>query len=81
LSTIVELVANGQGITLLPTISLKKETAGQSLKISPLAAPGAGRTLRLVWRTGTPFAVLFTEIANTICRVHASSAGQGTAMD
>jgi len=66
LSTIVEFVANGQGITLLPTISLKKEANDPRIKISPLAAPGAGRELRLVWRQATPFANLFEKIAAII---------------
>jgi len=66
LSTIVEFVANGQGITLLPTISLKKEAADPRIKIIPLAAPGAGRMLSLVWRDATPFSGVFEEIAGVI---------------
>lgn len=66
LSTIVEFVANGQGITLLPAISLKKEAADPRIRISPLADPGAGRTLRLVWQRATPFADLFEKIATII---------------
>ena len=50
LSTIVEFVANGQGITLLPEIALRKETAGDRIHIHRLASPGAGRMLSLVWR-------------------------------
>jgi len=69
LSTIVEFVANGQGITLLPTISLKKEAADPRINITPLAAPGAGRTLALVWRDTTPFGELFDEIAEVIREV------------
>jgi len=66
LSTIVEFVANGQGITLLPTISLRKETADPRISIHTLAAPGAGRILSLVWREATPFAPLFVEIAKIV---------------
>jgi LysR family hydrogen peroxide-inducible transcriptional activator len=71
LSTIVEFVANGQGITLLPEIALKKETAGDRIHIHRLASPGAGRTLSLVWREATPFAGLFEEIADVIRTAHA----------
>jgi LysR family hydrogen peroxide-inducible transcriptional activator len=70
LSTIVEFVANGQGITLLPEIALKKETAGDRIQIHRLAAPGAGRMLSLVWREATPFAELFEEIATIVRRAH-----------
>ena len=66
LSTIVEFVANGQGITLLPAISLRKEAADRRIALHALAAPGAGRMLRLVWRQDTPFGKLFEEIAEVI---------------
>ena len=66
LSTIVEFVANGQGITLLPAISLRKEAADTRIALHPLEAPGAGRVLRLVWRQDTPFATLFGEIAGVV---------------
>lgn len=66
LSTIMEFVANGQGVTLLPEISLRKEATDPRIRICALAAPGAGRRLSLVWREATPFASLFTRIAETI---------------
>lgn len=67
LSTIVEFVANGQGITLLPSISLKKEAVDPRVRIVALASPGASRTLSLVWHHGSPFAQLFHKFADTIC--------------
>lgn len=66
LATIVELVANGQGITLLPAISLHKEAANPSIIVVPLAAPGAARHLKLVWHQASPFAELFRQIAKII---------------
>lgn len=71
LSTIVEFVASGQGITLLPELALSKETAGERIRIHRLAPPGAGRTLSLVWRETTPFADLFEKIAAIIRGAHA----------
>jgi len=68
LSTIVECVANDQGVTLLPAISLKKESADPRIRIHALAAPGAGRLLSLVWRETTPFSALFRRIASTMRR-------------
>jgi DNA-binding transcriptional LysR family regulator len=41
LSTIVEFVANGQGVTLLPMIAVRKEAADPRIAIHPLATPGA----------------------------------------
>lgn len=66
LSTIVEFVASGQGVTLLPTIALKKETANPQIKIHALTSPGAGRLLCLVWREATPFSDLFAKITKII---------------
>lgn len=66
LSTIVEFVANGQGITLLPEIALRKETADARIHIRHLESPGAQRTLSLVWRQASPFATTFEAIAKTI---------------
>ena len=66
LSTIVEFVANGQGITLLPEIALRKEATGDRIRIHRLQSPGAHRQLALVWREATPFAELFRDVAATI---------------
>lgn len=66
LSTIVEFVANGQGVTLLPRISLRKEATDPRIAIHDLASPGAGRLLSLVWRDATPFAATFEKMAEVI---------------
>ncbi|KKB84940.1 hypothetical protein VW29_08990 [Devosia limi DSM 17137] len=66
LSTIVEFVANGQGVTLLPQIALRKEANDPRIAIHSLATPGAGRRLSLVWREATPFGKTFAAIAELI---------------
>lgn len=66
LSTIVEFVANGQGVTLLPSIALRKEASDRRIAIHSLEAPGAGRLLSLVWREATPFARTFEKMAEVI---------------
>jgi LysR family hydrogen peroxide-inducible transcriptional activator len=65
LSTIVEFVAAGQGVTLLPRIALRKE-AGERIAIQPLAPPRPGRLLSLVWREGSPFSAVFQTVAELI---------------
>ncbi len=74
LSTIVEFVANGQGVTLLPEIALRKEASDKRIRIRPIASPGAGRTLRLVLREATPFRALFEAVARTIAETRRSAA-------
>lgn len=66
LSTIVEFVANGQGVTLLPQIALRKEATDPRIAIHKLVSPGAGRLLSLVWREATPFGGTFEQIAEVI---------------
>ncbi|HEY8594022.1 MAG TPA: hydrogen peroxide-inducible genes activator [Devosiaceae bacterium] len=66
LPTVVELVASGQGVTLLPAISLRKEATDPRIRICALAAPGAGRMLSLAWREGSPYSALFARIARTV---------------
>ena len=66
LSTIVEFVANGQGVTLLPQIALRKEATDPRIAIHQLMSPGAGRLLSLVWREATPFKATFEAMAGVI---------------
>jgi LysR family hydrogen peroxide-inducible transcriptional activator len=49
LTTLVQMVAGGAGITLLPALSLATETRRARLRVRPLAGP-AHRTIALVWR-------------------------------
>lgn len=72
LSTIVEFVANGQGVTLLPAIALRKEATGGRIAVHALQSPGARRTLRLVWRDAAPYAEIFAEVAGVIRGVRAA---------
>lgn len=71
LSTIVEFVANGQGVTLLPKIALRKEASDPRIAVHQLDDPRAGRHLSLVWREATPLGPAFQEIAGVIRAVRA----------
>ena len=54
LGTLVQMVANGLGITLLPATALEVEArAGSGLALRAFAAPVPGRTIGLVWRRGS----------------------------
>lgn len=66
LSTIVEFVANGQGVTLLPQIALRKEASDPRISVHRLDDPRAGRHLCLVWREGAPLNEIFVQIAGVI---------------
>ncbi len=66
LTTIMAFVANDQGLTLLPAMSIKKEANDPRVKLFKLAPPVATRTLSLVFRNNTPFKSLFEDIAEQI---------------
>lgn len=66
LATIVEMVAAGYGITLLPEISLGLETRGRSLKLMRFIDPEPSRTLGLVWRSTSPRRQDFIELGEII---------------
>jgi len=68
LSTIVELVANQMGMTLLPAISIKREALGGRVKTLSLTSSGAGRTVWFVWRKSTPFQQLFKDISQVVSK-------------
>jgi LysR family hydrogen peroxide-inducible transcriptional activator len=54
LSTIVQMVANGLGLTLLPEICLDVEAKDGALNIMRFADPEPSRTLGLAWRATSP---------------------------
>ena len=55
LHTLVQMVAGGLGVTLLPRIAIEAGvTAGTEVVLRPLAGKGAWRTVGLAWRPGTP---------------------------
>ena len=66
LGTIVELVAAGHGITLLPEISIGVETRGRRLKLMRFAEPEPQRNLGLVWRATSPRKSDFLELARLV---------------
>ena len=66
LSTIVEMVAAGYGITLLPEICLPVEGRGRELGLMRFAEPEPFRTLGLAWRTTSPRRVDFHELGRLI---------------
>lgn len=54
LSTIVQMVSNGHGLTLLPEISVNFETKGSDIKLMRFNDPEPSRTVGLAWRPTSP---------------------------
>ncbi len=70
LGTVVQMVANGLGLTLLPEISIAHETARGNVKILRFANPEPKRIIGLAWRRASPraseYKALGTLISDTL---------------
>jgi LysR family hydrogen peroxide-inducible transcriptional activator len=86
LGTLVQMVANGLGITLLPATSLEVEArAGSGIALRAFAAPVPGRRIGLVWRRGSArraefrgLGEIFTRCAPPLARWRGSSSRSGS---
>jgi LysR family hydrogen peroxide-inducible transcriptional activator len=64
LSMLVQMVANGFGLTLLPLIAVPVDLpATNEVRVLPFTKPEPGRTLGLVWRKTSPRAAEYRELA------------------
>jgi LysR family hydrogen peroxide-inducible transcriptional activator len=66
LTTLVQMVAAGAGVTLLPRLALPTEVARAELRVREFADPAPHRTVALVWRKTSPMAEALREIAATV---------------
>jgi LysR family hydrogen peroxide-inducible transcriptional activator len=80
LPTLVQMVAGGVGLTLLPSLALEAENRGGALALRALAAPPPARTLVLAWRKRAPLAATFVPLAREIAALHAGLARRARAL-
>lgn len=66
LSTLVQMVGAGIGVTLIPQMAIETETRSSSVCVSPLAKPRPSRTIGMVWRKSNPLSEQFTRIADVV---------------
>jgi LysR family hydrogen peroxide-inducible transcriptional activator len=67
LATLIELVAAGQGVTLVPRLCSTVVAANGRVRLMPLAAPEPSRTIGLVWRRSSAREQVFDAIAQLVC--------------
>jgi LysR family transcriptional regulator, hydrogen peroxide-inducible genes activator len=73
LATLVQMVASGLGVTLLPEMARRREAGTDGrLTIRPLAPPEPGRQIGLMWRRTSGRKAEFRELAAVISEVHAA---------
>jgi LysR family hydrogen peroxide-inducible transcriptional activator len=66
LSTLVQMVAGGAGVTLLPRIAVASAASRARLRVRELAPDAAGRTLVLAWRRRSALAPALRSLAAEI---------------
>jgi LysR family transcriptional regulator, hydrogen peroxide-inducible genes activator len=71
LPTLVQMAANGGGVTLLPSLAVALENRRHSLQVRPFAPKAPGRTLALVWRKTTALTTVLTALAETLRQEYA----------
>lgn len=66
LSTLVQMVGAGLGVTLIPEMAAEIEARSAMVVLHPLPKPAPGRTIGLVWRRSTPLAEHFAALAQIL---------------
>ncbi len=66
LGTLAQMVAGGEGVTLLPKLAVPTEATRAGLKVRAFAAPVPHRTIALMWRKGSPMTPVLTRLAHAI---------------
>ena len=67
LETLRQMVGMGLGVTLIPALaSGGSSTIASQVSLRPLAAPGASRTIGLVWRKRSPLAATMEQLAESL---------------
>jgi LysR family hydrogen peroxide-inducible transcriptional activator len=66
LTTLVQMVSAGIGVTLIPEISVPLETRSAKVSVSRFQQQKPKRTIGLVWRKSNPLKRQFNEIASLL---------------
>lgn len=74
LTTLMQMVAHGLGVTLVPEIALPAASEMRDLKVVPFAEPAPRRQLCLAWRRTSPRSQECTELAAILRTLSSSSA-------
>src|ERR1700722_2829662 len=67
LSTLVQMVSAGIGVTLIPEMAVAVETRSAAVSVSRFKNPQPSRTIGMVWRKTSPLARQLLQISEVIC--------------
>ena len=66
LTTLVQLVAAGLGVTLIPQMAVPVETRSAAVSVAQFPAPQPKRKIGIIWRKTSPLADQFQQIARIV---------------
>jgi LysR family hydrogen peroxide-inducible transcriptional activator len=66
LTTVMQMVANGYGVTLVPQVAVDVEVRDERIKLLRLSPPRPGRTIGLAWRQTSPRKVDFVALGQLV---------------
>src|SRR6201994_1174550 len=67
LSTLVQMVGAGIGVTLIPEMAVAVETRSASVSVARFKNPQPSRTIGMVWRKTSPLARQLAQISEVVC--------------
>ena len=68
LSTLVQMVGAGMGVTLIPEMAVPVETRSASVSVARFNDPQPSRTIGMIWRKTSPLAEQLQELSGEVCR-------------
>ncbi len=68
LSTLVQMVGAGLGVTLIPEMAVDVETRSAAVSLDRFSDPQPARTIGMIWRKTTPLAEQFRDVAELVRR-------------
>ncbi|MFZ3359579.1 MAG: LysR substrate-binding domain-containing protein [Xanthobacteraceae bacterium] len=67
LSTLVQMVGAGMGVTLIPEMAVPVETRSASVSLARFKNPQPSRTIGMIWRKTSPLAKQLLKISEVVC--------------
>ena len=67
LSTLVQMVGAGLGVTLIPEMAVAVETRSASVSVARFNDPQPARTIGMIWRKTSPLAGQLRQISDAVC--------------
>jgi LysR family transcriptional regulator, hydrogen peroxide-inducible genes activator len=68
LSTLVQMVSAGMGVTLIPEMAVAVETRSAPVSVARFRDPQPSRTIGMIWRKTSPLAGQLQELSDVVCR-------------